>query len=69
MRKSCLLKCWSLSLHISSAVQVHTVECKVDVSFVATGKKEKHIYRKIRITTFNTAIGLVRLNRVHSFLP
>ena len=44
-RKSCLINCWLL-LHVLKspcAIQVHTVKCKVDDSFVAT---YKNIYLK-----------------------
>mgnify|MGYP006890322571 CR=1 FL=1 len=37
---------------VSSAILVHIDKWKVDVSFVATFKIWKHIYLKIRITTF-----------------
>jgi len=44
-RMSCLINCWSL-LHVLKspcAIQVHTVKCKVDDSFLATFK---NIYLK-----------------------
>ena len=44
MRKSCLLIVDNCKLlDISSVIQVHTVKCKIDVSFVATFKNVYHV--------------------------
>ena len=69
MRKSCLLIVdYCKLLDISSVIQVHTVKCKIDVSFVAPLK----MFTMLNLITFTITIYIEitgpALSRISSFV-